>query len=358
MTIPVDALKTPKISSTSRSAQLSLARVLACLAIVTLHTVFAANEYFLDTVSGTENLISRAVENNMMWAVPVFLMVTGALQLKTDKKLSLKKLYGRYIFRVGMALIVFSVLFRLFDVIMDGEKLTLSNVLLKAAAELITGRGWGHLWYLYLLIGLYVMLPFYRLIVRHSSERELAYLAGVLFFFLSVIPCIEGFGVNINFYISESLIYPLYLLAGHALYEGRFRLSSAAAAAMAVLPTIGIVVLDILKYGRDIEIPGVLFGYSSPLVVLQAAGVFALILRWSIRPEGRTGAAVFRIDGCTFGIYLISMLFVRLIFRYMKFNPYDMMPALTLAACTAGIFLLSWAATACLKLIPGFRKIL
>ena len=42
----------------------------------------------------------------------------------------------------------------------------------KAVEELITGHGWGHLWYLYLLIGLYVMLPFYRIIAELLGSRK------------------------------------------------------------------------------------------------------------------------------------------------------------------------------------------
>lgn len=59
--------------------QLSVLRVIACIAIVVLHTTFAANEYFIDTLSKTEDVVSRAFEHNMIWGVPVFLMVTGAL---------------------------------------------------------------------------------------------------------------------------------------------------------------------------------------------------------------------------------------------------------------------------------------
>ena len=216
---PKDALKIPKTSSTKRVIQLSAMRVLACVGIVILHTVFAANEYFAGSVSAGENMASRMVENNMMWAVPVFVMVTGVLQLDPAKPLTLRKLYGRYVLRILIALIACCLVFRIFDMIMDGEAFTPAGVL-QAFTELITARCWGHLWYLYLLIGLYVLLPFYRKLTEHCTDQELLYLCGAYLLFVSIIPMIEGFGIHVGFYISESIIYPLYLFLGYMIFTG------------------------------------------------------------------------------------------------------------------------------------------
>ena len=358
MTTQADASKIQKTSSTERSIQLSAARILACIAIVVLHTVFAANEYFIDTVTQGENLVSRIVENNMMWAVPVFLMVTGALQLDTRKALTWRKLYGKYISRVFAALVVFSLLFRLFDIFMDGEKFTAGGFVVTAFTEMITGRGWGHLWYLYLLTGIYVLLPFYRVIADKCSDEELRYLICVLAVFTSVIPAIEGSGINIAFYISQSIIYPLYVFLGYMMHHGRLKVSRSAAAAMAAVSTAGIIILDILKYSRGIDVPDVWFGYSSPLVVLQSAGVFSLINGCRAELSGRARALISRLDGYTFGVYLISMLFVRLFFRYLKFNPYDGMAAVLLAVSVIAVLVAAAAVTAVLKKIPVFSKIL
>ena len=110
----MDALKTPRISSTknNRVPQLSLMRCIACIGIVVLHTVFAASQYFADSITPTQNMFSRMVDNNMMWAVPVFLMVTGALQLDPGKELPLKKLFGRYLLRILIALIACCIIWK------------------------------------------------------------------------------------------------------------------------------------------------------------------------------------------------------------------------------------------------------
>ena len=343
-------------SYTDRNTGLSLVRVIACLGIVILHTVFAANEYFADGITDTQNLFSRITENNMMWAVPCFLMVTGALQLDPARTIPLKKLYGRYILRVLIALVACCVIFRIFDMCMDGEPFTTAG-LAKAFIELITARCWGHLWYLYLLIGIYVLLPFYRIIARYATNREFMYLIAVYILFVSVIPMISARGLNVGFYISESIIYPAYLFLGYMINTNRAYMTPKMGWVACVIGTAVIVILDICKYSQGMNIGDDWFGYSSPAVIIQTIGVFAIISKVRIETP-RAAKAITLIDGCTFGIYLIHMVFIRTIFRYMQINPYEFVAPLSLMGAVAGISLISFIIVWVLKKIPGVRWVL
>ncbi len=352
----MDVSKTQKTCCIKRDPSLSCARTVACVAIVVLHTTFAASEYFRDTLSPAESLVSAAVQHNMMWAVPVFLMVTGALQLNYRKELTLRKLYGKYIFRTAGALVLFSFIFRVFDIIADGEPFTVINIL-KAVEELITGHGWGHLWYLYLLIGLYVMLPFYRIIAEHASDRELRYLVFIFIVFISVIPLIETAGIDIAFYISDSLIYPMYLFLGHMIAERGLRTDRTTGIMLTAAATVLIIALDIAGRIYGISIPSELTGYASPLIIMQSAGIFSIFTCGSYDNAGMV-SIIDKIDILTFGIYLIHMVFIRTLFRYMQFNPYEMMPLITIPVIVIVVFSVSGLLTAILRRVPVFRKIL
>lgn len=359
--MPMDASKIQKTCFTDtakageRITQLSSLRVLACVGIVILHTVFAANEYFMSEISSMENMLSRMVENNMMWAVPTFVMVTGVLQLDSRKKLTWRKLYSRYMLRIVIALTACCILFRIFDMLMDGEPMTFAG-LLKAFEELVTAKCWGHLWYLYLLIGLYVLLPFYRMITEHATDRELLYLCGAYGLFVSIIPMIEGFGLHVGFYISESIIYPLYLLLGHMIYAERIMISRRAGLLLLVGSTMLILLMDYLKYAASADLPAELFGYASPIVIVQTIGFFSLVCKGRQKGERRLLTVL---DGCSFGVYLIHMVFIRLLFRYMEWNPYETeWPFLALTAVVFGIMICSLGIVWILKRIPGIRWIL
>jgi len=72
-------------------------RVLGCLAIVILHTANVAEILYRDQISYANRTITMGVVYCMMWAVPSFLMVTGALLLDPEREISLKKIYTRYL---------------------------------------------------------------------------------------------------------------------------------------------------------------------------------------------------------------------------------------------------------------------
>ena len=350
------ALKTPKTCSTDRFTQLSLMRVIACVGIIVLHTVFAANEYFAANVTPNENLVSRMVENNMMWAVPAFVMVTGVLQLNPDKQLTLRKLYGKYILRILIALVCCCIVFRIFDMIMDGEPLTAAGVL-QAFVELVTAKCWGHLWYLYLLIGLYVLLPFYRMVMERASEKELRYLCLVYLVFVSIIPMIESFGIHIGFYISESIIYPLYLLLGYMIFYKMIHISSKMGVALIALSTLIIIGMDAMKYSAAIDIPSEMFGYASPFVIMQTIGIFSVVCN-SRKVEGGGSRLLETLDKCSFGIYLIHMVFIRILFRYLQLNPFVTLPVVMFAIAIIGIFIVSFVITWLLRKIPVVDRVL
>lgn len=99
------------------------------------------------------------------------------------------------------------------------------------------------------------------------------------------------------------------------------------------------------------------FEYSSILVVLQAVGIFALAdglvtgrgkaLRWLME----------KIDGCSFGIYLVHMIFVRLIFKHTPLNPYEQGGVFCFIAMVLGFLAVSWIVVWVMKKIPGLRAI-
>ena len=76
------------------------------------------------------------------------------------------------------------------------------------------------------------------------------------------------------------------------------------------------------------------------------------------KSPGVFGKFVLEIDKCSFGIYLIHMIFVRGILKHTKLHPYGAGSPFVLIGLTLGIFLVSFILTWILKKIPGVKKIL
>ena len=162
---------------------LSYLRAAACIAIIVLHTVDVAVILYQDHITNGERIASLSGVYCMMWAVPCFVMVTGALLLNKDRTITIKDVFRKYILRVVIALVAASLIFALFDMLMNREGFGVS-FLARGFLNALTGSGWAHMWYLYLLIGLYLLMIFYRAVANHVSDKEYRYLLIVYVVFL------------------------------------------------------------------------------------------------------------------------------------------------------------------------------
>ena len=330
-------------------------RVISCIAICILHTFFAAASIF----QPDKDLYaaSYAVRNAMYFAVPCFVMVTGALLLDPAREIGFSKLFGRYIRRILLALVIFTLLFALFDAVTKGE--TVGPAALKDwLFALFFDKSWAHMWYLYMLLGLYLLLPFYRKAAAASDRTELRYLLLVYLVFQSGIPLITRLSGNTpGFYISVYTVYPLYLFLGYALKEGAVRIPRGIALLLVLAGTAAIAVPSYLAYAGDLEaVQKIVGNYSYPGVIAQAAGAYALID--SLSGDGAVSRLLQKIDENSFGIYLIHMVFLKLVTFVWKWNPYAHGGLLMVLGLSLAVFAVSWAAVWLLRKIPGVKKVL
>lgn len=366
------------------NASFSRMRSLACVAIVVLHTcsyAMVAAHAKGTALSDAQVTLTSFGQYSCMWAVPLFVMASGALLLDPERELTWDRLLHRYIARVGGALFVFGLLFIAFDFAMNGVEETAANSLFYVAhpgagagyvflcclVDLLTGHSWAHMWYLYMLVGLYLLLPFMKKVVAGSAEKDLLVLAGLLFVFTSVIPILGLFGVETDYRFSVATVYPLYFLLGNLLSSQTLKLPKWVALTGFVLATLFVWGYVWCAGGERPEWYGYVTSYNSIPIVAQATCLFSLLCRDDMEaaPDGAPSSeenmqlserCLLAFDHGTFGIYLIHLVFVKLAFRYAGLDPYAS-PAwfpLTVIA----VVLLSWLVTWALQKLPLFRKIL
>lgn len=341
----------------NRIYSFSYIRALSCIAIIVLHTVYAANRLFIETLTNVQDVVSQGIVNCLMWAVPCFIMVTGALLLNEDRIISYGKLFKKYILRIFFALVVFGIIFRIFDIVLDMEEISIQSFI-RGFYEIFTGTSWSHIWYLYLLISLYLLLPFYKKIVKYSTDKELKYLLFIYVIFLSILPNLEIWNINCGFYIQVSTIYPFYLFCGYMIHKSIFKIEKKLSIVVFIVSTIMLFLFTYLSWKHNIPSMKILWGYSSIFVIIQSASFFSLINRIFLDKVKWLKWVLLRIDRCSFGIYLIHVMFIRIIFRYMEFNPYTHGSVISFFVIVVIILSISYIITLILKLLPGFKQIL
>ena len=331
-----------------KDLRLSNVRAFSCIAIVVLHTFFATSVSF--EYGSNSYIICIVIRNLMLWAVPCFMMVTGALLLDPLKTVNYKKVFGKYIPRMLTALVIFSVIFKLIDIILGLDPL--ETAVTDTIKEILTGKGqWAHMWYLYTMTALYLIIPLLRPFAEHASKREIIAVMIIMILFLSLIPFITGLaGFDSGFYIPIYTIYPLFLLLGFFLHHKYFDYQSIIIITI-VGYLVGITAFTLKYINNDDELlKGLVSNYSFPLTIIGSIGMFMILRRLRI-----SKIFINLIDENSFGIYLIHMIPLKLIMNYIHPEKYGLLFVIIIAV---GVFISSLIITALLKKIPGISKIL
>ena len=318
-----------------------------------MHSVNAAEMLYRSTISAAQIRNSMAVVYSLMWAVPCFLMVSGALLLDPEREMPLKKIVTKYILRMVIVLTVFVFLFRFFDMFMNGETFS-EYIITDALHKLFTCKSWAHLWYVYALIALYICTPFVRAFISKFGEKGIKRALLIYSAIMLILICTVPFGGETVFGVVSVSIYLFYYILGFAIRKKIIKTDTIISGFIFVMSALLILLLSFYAYsGEHAFLTRILSGYASPLTVIESASLFAIFA--GIGKE-ETKLISF-IDSRSFGIYLTHMFIVRLVLRYCGVNPYIekwwVMPALIVTELAFSIAVIS-----VLKLIPGVKKLL
>ena len=283
------------------------------------------------------------------WAVPVFLMITGALLLDPNRRIGWDKI-GRYVARMLAVLVIFCPVYSCmsakaisFAAIVDGLR--------KAATQ----DSWDHLWYVYALIGLYVLTPVLAAYVRATTPRMQRATLLVLAIPTMVIPTINfatGAKLATFVWVTSSLLY--YLLGAyahqHMRLNGRISLLGLGSLALGMV-SIAVLVSVQGRYPKWVIRP------ECPLVALWA---LLLFLAAKEHLDGKPAPAPLALtSNLSLAIYLLHPLPLIVLYLRLWWMPYQTMPPVVFEVVVLGIVLgVTIPAAAALKRVPGLNKVL
>lgn len=205
----------------SHLINISWLRILATISVVYLHTcsTLIDNPDLFILNKNQINFFNSSYQM-MYWAVPVFFMITGLLLLNPSKDITIKQSIKHYSYRILLTLIVFGVPFAVLKIIIENHSFDSFYVILSFKA-ILENNSLSHLWYLYTLCGIYLILPFLKKIINNSENQEIKYLLIILFIIDFCFPLLsELLCINIAFELP--LKYPLfYVLSGYYINKNK-----------------------------------------------------------------------------------------------------------------------------------------
>ena len=155
------------------------AKIFAIFAVVILH-VSADVVSSADTINNRQWWIGNIYDSVVRWCVPVFVMLSGVLLLKNEKTESVYLFYKKRAGRILLPTLFWSLFFLVWTY-MKGVGNESVKSIMSLGKSLFLGSPYYHMWYLYMLIGLYIATPFVRIFVKNASIHELTFLIVILF---------------------------------------------------------------------------------------------------------------------------------------------------------------------------------
>jgi hypothetical protein len=120
--------------------------------------------------------IANLTDSAGRWCVPVSVMVSGALLLDPRRAEPPREFYRRRLVRIGVPLVAWTLVYLAYRRWWLDEPLTAGE----AGRDVLAGTPFLQLYFLYVLVGLYLLTPYLRILIRHTTRRIQVAFAGTL----------------------------------------------------------------------------------------------------------------------------------------------------------------------------------
>ena len=304
---PVEPVE-PIRGATESTGWLDLARVMAIGAVVLVHVLAqAVNGTVVD--EGTPSWwLANLLNAASRWCVPVFIMVSGALVLDPRRVERPRDFYRKRLARLGIPLVVWTLVYLGFRRWFLAEPVDVTD----AGRDVLAGTPFLQLYFLFVLLGLYLIAPFLRIVLRHTTRRMQAGFAlvllglGVLDQLATALAGVGGANAATRF-----LPFAGYFVAGWVLRDvvlDRRAVGVAAAAfGASVVLTAALTGLTSVPSGWGAG-GRYLYGFLSPPVIVMSLSALVLLRVAGRRLGTRYGGRTTWLAGLTFGVFLVHPL--------------------------------------------------
>lgn len=298
----------------SRRIGYDLLRIISICGVIAIHTFgpIAANQDIRDSAAWVSSLV---LSSGFIWAVPVFVMLAGALSLRERAHSGgPRSFYIRRATRIVPALIAWTFIYLvLVRILFLREMISPAD----AVIEIIDARTYPHLYFLWLIAGLYVVAPVLAAFLHAGRRRRALLFAAtalgltLLVFMVPAVLALKDISRPIQLgALTLWIAYVGYFLMGYALSLvtfSRFRLMLAGAG---ILVFGGITLAEAawprqLIILRAIALPE----YLGVVVAALAICVFIVgaTLLDRVRASERVSRFMLTMSDASFGVFLVHL---------------------------------------------------
>lgn len=199
-----------------------LLRIISTIAVVLIHVSASWLDRAIKDISENGLCIADmqapaaiCIYNSVSrFAVPCFIMLSGAFLLDNEKNADYKAFYSKTFGKIGIPAIIFSLLYILYRLLLCfvGENSNIFELL----RDIPAGLPMYHMWYLYMMAGVYAMVPVIIRFKNSISERTF-YRISFVFLIMACISSQTADGVRLMWDVGRSFEYLGYFMVGYSI---------------------------------------------------------------------------------------------------------------------------------------------
>ena len=315
-------------------------RLLATLSVVWLHT----SAGLLDTRNVMNFDIKFWLSCHkycMQFGVPVFVMISGALFLNPAKEIGFPLLLRKYVKRIALALLIFGLPMCVIETYFSNTGGVINSIV-----HFVKGQSWAHMWYLYMLIGLYLITPIIKPFVAKASDKDWIAALVLMFVMSSLFPTMNTMGAGLTSWMIISTPYILIYMLGYWLcWKAPQKIVGDRFALTVIILLCLTIIVAKCYYGFNY------YGYADPVTIGLAAALFLLFRSFNMNWKFANWITPY-----CFGIYLVHNVFINFAYKFLKIETEAVVPILNFIGFFLLFTLLSLASTYILMKIPFMKK--
>lgn len=334
-----------------REKNLDLLRIVACIMVIIIH-VSAYYVINYEKIGGIYFTIGNLWDSFARPAVPIFILLSGRYALSNNKNMEYKYYYRKILKNIYIPTLIYSILYFFYSylIILLGYILKVKMVdKFSPIKQLIIGSPFSHMWYLYMAIGLYLLVPFLIRLRIKIGEKLFRNIGIIFVIFGLLIYLVQNYLEQIDFYNRDDILkylryfwmfnqfkfinYLGYFILGYSLKDKKINFK------LGIIGTF----ISLLAMFFAVEITKDLFYYSNNFLFVIFASILLYLSFLNLKID-KNISLITKITKKTFSIYLlhagilsIIQLFLKYILRY-EINPLYGIPALIIV-----VFIISYA---------------
>ena len=333
-------------------------RIISSFAVIIIH--ISATYYFAFNLNSLNWKIAFYFNGISRFSVPIFFMISGNLFLK--KEITFRILFFKYINNLFIHYIIWSLIYSIYEI--NFSQININDIIF------ICFQGHYHLWYLKTTIGLYMIVPFLRVIIKKDYLLEVFLLLSFLFNF--VIPIFSSFlfsyskkyydlfknfenSLKLNFIKGYIFYYIFGFYINRILIINKYiRICIYIFGIIGLVFTTKIAYIIAIKQGKKIS-------YNSPFninILLYTQSIFIFFKIYFNNLKLIKIHVIKLISKSTFGVYLIHPLIIKILRKKNKYIKLNLDIIYRIPYLSIIVFIISLLISIFLKFIPFIGKYL